>query len=72
MIMDRGFNVERAAPVAHSVEDVARSLSVCRRTVDREITAGRLKSITIARRVLVTAAELERYLAARIAESEGK
>ena len=70
MIMDRGFNVQRAAPVAHSVEDVARCLSVCRRTVDREIAAGRLKAITIARRVLVTTAELDRYLAARVAESE--
>ena len=56
------------APLAHDLSTFAASLSVSRRTLEREIEAGRLRSIKLARRTLILADEAKRYVASLVRE----
>ena len=47
-----------------TLDEVADLLRVSRRTVEREIAAGRIRALHIRRRVVVTEKELAAYLAA--------
>lgn len=47
-----------------TLDQVAERLTVSRRTVEREVKAGRIRVMRIRRRVVVTEAELKAYLAA--------
>lgn len=47
-----------------TIPEVAAALRVSRRTVEREIAAHRIRVVRIGRRVLVTAKELDAYVAA--------
>ena len=49
----------------HTLTEAADYLRVSRRTVEREVAAGRIRVVKIGRRTLVTERELEAYLAAR-------
>lgn len=53
-----------------TIPEVADRLRVGQRTVEREISAGNLRSVLIRRRRFVRADELERY--ARAAERRGR
>lgn len=46
-----------------TLQEVAEQLRVSTRTVKREIEAGRIRSVKIGRRTLVTGRELEAYVA---------
>jgi excisionase family DNA binding protein len=47
-----------------SIEEAARRLRVSRRTVEREIAAGKMRTVAIGRRRLVEPKELDAYVAA--------
>ena len=51
------------APIAHDLDPLAVALGVCRRTLEREIAAGRLSAVKIGRRTIVPADEVKRYVA---------
>lgn len=57
------------ARLAYPIPEAAEILGIGRTTLYAEIGAGRLPTITIGRRRLVTAQALDDYLAARVAES---
>jgi excisionase family DNA binding protein len=44
--------------------EAARQLCCCARTIDKLIRAGQLRAVRIARRVLISRAELERFITA--------
>jgi excisionase family DNA binding protein len=48
-----------------TLQDVAERLKVSRRTVEREIAAGRIRIVRVGRRIRVTTRELEAYIAAQ-------
>jgi excisionase family DNA binding protein len=50
--------------IAYSIDEVASALGVHPATVRLEIARGKLKATRLARRVLIRASELERYLTA--------
>lgn len=52
------------APLAVSVKEAARLVSVGRSTLYTEIAAGRLKVMKVGRRTLVRVAELDQWLSA--------
>lgn len=47
-----------------TLDEVAAALRVSRRTVEREVAAGRIRPVRIGRRRLVSVKELEAYVAA--------
>jgi excisionase family DNA binding protein len=47
-----------------TLDEVAERLRVSRRTVEREMAAGRIRAVRIGRRRLVTVKELEAYVSA--------
>jgi excisionase family DNA binding protein len=47
-----------------TLDEVAAALRVSRRTVERLVAAGRLRPVHVGRRPLITAVELEAYVAA--------
>lgn len=49
-------------PLAYSLSDACRLLSVSRATIDREVSRGRLKVLKIGCATRVTAEEMTRYL----------
>ena len=52
-----------AVPLAYSVSDSAKALSVSRQSVRRLVSTGELRSLRIGSRVLIPRSELERFLA---------
>ncbi len=52
-----------AAPLAYSVADSAKALSVSRQSVRRLVSTGELRSLRIGSRVLIPRSELESFLA---------
>jgi predicted site-specific integrase-resolvase len=54
---------------ATDVKTWAKSMGISYRSAYREMESGRLRPIRIGGRVLITATEAERYLAARMAEA---
>ena len=57
------------ARLAYPIPEAAAELGIGRTTLYGEIAAGRLPTITIGRRRLVTRQALEDYLAARVARA---
>ena len=49
-----------------TLEEIADRLRVSRRTVERLVAAGRIRTVAIGRRRLVTSRELEAYVASLI------
>jgi excisionase family DNA binding protein len=68
--MTQATTAAPAAPLCHSVAQAAALLGIGRSTCWALIRSGELKSIRIARRVLVTDAELRRFVEGR-AEAAG-
>ena len=60
-----GSAVRAAAPTLLSVEQAAKALGVSRALVHRMIASGELPSLNIARRRLLDAADLARWVDAR-------
>jgi len=50
--------------------DAADELRVCAKTVERLVQRGELRAVRIGRAVRLTPDELERYIAAQMADSE--
>jgi excisionase family DNA binding protein len=51
-------------PTLLSIEEVARRLRVSRRTVERLIASGQVRTVAIGRRRLIEAKEVDAYVAA--------
>jgi excisionase family DNA binding protein len=47
----------------YTIDEVASKLRVGKRTIERQIAAGRIRVIRIGRRVFITELELEAYVA---------
>jgi excisionase family DNA binding protein len=50
--------------LCHSLNDTARMLSIGRRTLDRLVASGKIKTIRVCGHPKITTAELQRFLAA--------